>query len=220
MRLFTNIAIRINILFTGVSYLVKQATGDIMLERLFGQPTLGPEDFADLFRRYSRQLFRIAYSYVRDEDTAYDMVQIAFEKAMQHADSFKGNASAKSWLTSILVNTTKNYLRDTRKFVDDSSLESREESAPTMGELPVNPQKALTNNEEMTQLALAFATLSERQQEVVRLRVEMGLSYKEVASALEITANDARVNYHLAVKKLKTAMQDEQFVSGIPDTGN
>ena len=198
---------------------MKQARGDIMLERLLGQPTLGPEDFADLFGRYSGQLFRIAYSYVRDEDTAYDMVQIAFEKAMQHAGSFKGNASAKSWLTSILVNTAKNYLRDNRKFIDDSLLESHGDPVPTMGEPPVNPQKALADSEDMSRLATAFSALSERQQEVVRLRVEMGLSYKEVASALDITANDARVNYHLAVKKLKAAMQNERFASGLADTG-
>ena len=190
-----------------------------MFELLTGQPKLTTEDFADLFKQYSAQLFRIAFSYVRDEDTAYDLVQVAFEKAMKNADSFRGSASARSWLTSILVNTVKNYLRDNKKFVDDSSLEYIQEPAPTMGRPPADPHTSIADAEDMGILADAYNLLSARQREVVRLRVETGMSFKEVSSALDITANDARVTYHQAVKKLKRAVQEKLLEPAVPDTG-
>jgi RNA polymerase sigma-70 factor, ECF subfamily len=168
------------------------------------------EDFALVFRQKNAMFFRIAYSYLHNEDEAYDLVQTAFERAMEHAESYSGDASLASWITAILINAAKNHLRDRKKFVSDEAAEILHEAAPTMGEPPRSPFFAFSDAENMGALAHAYNRLSGRQREVLRLRLDADLSFNEVAKALDISAVDARVTYHSAVQKLKTLVSGTQ----------
>jgi RNA polymerase sigma-70 factor (ECF subfamily) len=60
---------------------------------------LSPEKWVD---NYSDYLFTYAFSRVSDEEVARDLVQDTFLSALKARDSFKGEASEKTWLVSIL----------------------------------------------------------------------------------------------------------------------
>jgi len=86
-----------------------------------------------------------------------------------------------------------------------------------MGPAPLSPEDSLGLRQDMRLLAAAYDRLPDRQREVLRLRIELGYSHQDIAAALGISAVDARVTYHLAVKKLKQFL-DEADVRALPAT--
>ena len=64
-----------------------------------------------LVEAYQTDLLRISYVYLRDRALAEDAVQETFVKAYKSLDSFRGDSSEKTWLTRILINTSKDMLK-------------------------------------------------------------------------------------------------------------
>lgn len=74
---------------------------------------------------HKEDIYRLAYSYVKDADNALDIVQDSIQKALASADSLKCEGSIKSWFYRILVNTSIDFLRKQKRIqiVDDKTLE-------------------------------------------------------------------------------------------------
>src|SRR5947208_10341099 len=116
--------------------------------------------FEVLVRRYQRAVLTIALRFARDLDDAEDLAQRAFINAARRAGGWRGG-SFKSWLFRIVVNLSKNYLRDTARF--DRSPEAQEvEADPTPAEAP----RRLVEREQREELRRAVARLPRRQREV------------------------------------------------------
>ena len=142
--------------------------------------------FEVLVRRYQRAVLTIALRFARDLDDAEDLAQRAFINAARRAGGWRGG-SFKSWLFRIVVNLSKNYLRDTARFDREPGAHERIERA-----------------EKQRLLREAIARLPRRQREVLLLRVDGDLPFADIAAALGITEVNAKVNFHHAVQKLKT----------------
>jgi RNA polymerase sigma-70 factor (ECF subfamily) len=67
--------------------------------------------FAEIFRRYEAEMFRLAVTILRHEQDAEDAVQDAYLRVFERIDSFSGDAAFKTWLTAILVNVCRDRLR-------------------------------------------------------------------------------------------------------------
>jgi RNA polymerase sigma-70 factor, ECF subfamily len=154
--------------------------------------------FETLVRRYERAVLTIALRFARDLDDAEDLAQRAFINAAQRAGGWRGG-SFKSWLFRIVVNLSKNHLRDTARF--DRSEEAHErEALPT----EADALHKLEERERRAELRQAIARLPKRQREVLLLRIDGDLPFAEVAATLGITEVNAKVNFHHAVQKLKS----------------
>jgi RNA polymerase sigma-70 factor, ECF subfamily len=159
--------------------------------------------FESLVRRYERSVLAIARRFARDQDDAEDLAQRAFINAAERAHGWRGG-SFKSWLFRIIVNLSKNYVRDTSRF--DRSEEAQEREAPAIGPVAHDQIEA---EEERAQLRAAIARLPKRQREVLLLRIDGDLPFAEVAQTLGITEVNAKVNFHHAVQKLKGWLKPE-----------
>ena len=60
-------------------------------------------------------MYRLAYTYVRNEEDALDIVQESVYKAMKGAGSVKGEAYIKTWLWRIVMNTAVDFIRKNRR---------------------------------------------------------------------------------------------------------
>lgn len=69
------------------------------------------EQIGHMVALYQLPLLRLCMMYLHDEEQAKDAVQETFIKAYRHLDGFRADASEKTWLTRIAVNTCKNVLR-------------------------------------------------------------------------------------------------------------
>jgi len=168
--------------------------------------------FGELVGRHQRLVQALVRRYVARPEDAADLAQAAFLRAFAAARrSFAKQGAAqqpglfRAWLVRIAVNVGKNHARDAGRW--------RFENADVLAEAPAPGQDTvalLERAEQRRRVRTAMDCLSSRQREVVTLRVDGGLPFKEVAQALRITENNAKVHFHHAVKRLKAAMEGEE----------
>ncbi len=147
--------------------------------------------FRSLFERYSRRAYSLAFGVVRNPDDALDVVQDAFIKAHRHLDKFEGQASFYTWLYRIVMNLAIDHLRKNRrhKVVDfaDGNLDEgalgEESLIPRI--VGGNPGRALMDKEIRDRVAVALDELSANHRAVLVMRELEGLSYEEMAQAME-----------------------------------
>ena len=69
------------------------------------------EILEEIMITYGDELTRLAYTYVKDIETAKDVVQSVFLKCYTHLRTFRGDSKLKTWLYRIPINKCKDYLR-------------------------------------------------------------------------------------------------------------
>lgn len=151
---------------------------------------------AELVRRHAPALSRFLYSSGAFPDEIDDLVQEALFRAFRRLDSWRGEASFRSWLFVIGSNVLRDEYRK-RKGRQMISIEDRD--------LPdrADPAADLAAVETEERIRYGIARLPRLQREVFLLRTQQGSDYVEIASALGTTPGAARVHYHHAVKRLK-----------------
>jgi RNA polymerase sigma-70 factor (ECF subfamily) len=157
----------------------------------------GDERAADeLVRRHAAAVGRFLYSSGAVPDEIDDLVQETLFRAFRRLDSWRGDASFRSWLFAIAGNVLRDDFRR-QKGRQVLSLEERD--------LPdhQDPHAELAAREVEDGLRRGIASLPRLQREVFLLRTQQGSAYEEIAAALGTTPGAARVHYHYAVKRLK-----------------
>jgi len=160
--------------------------------------------FEELVRKYQREIYNLAYRLVQDPEEAKDMAQQTFMQAYIHIREFRGQSQFRTWLFRIGINQCYNFFKSKKKFgdpVDSQELNIVDED---------NPQEGLIAREDRTRLYAALERLPVKQRAVLTLKIEQGLSYKEISEQLGGTAGAARVNFCQAVKTLKKYLKTEE----------
>jgi RNA polymerase sigma-70 factor, ECF subfamily len=158
--------------------------------------------FSTLVRRHQKALLRLSVRFVKDLDTAEDVVQEAFIKAYERLASFEARSSFKSWLFQIAVNTAKNKLRERRDgMVDISDIQ--------LGVAAI-AETTLVHGSVADLLQQFVDQLPPRQRMALVLRVYEDLSFKEIAAIMECPYDTAKANYRHALMKLKTDLEEHQ----------
>lgn len=180
---------------------------------------VGDDDaFGDLVRRHEDLVLRIVRRFARDPDDARDLVQRTFVRAFQAARRTlvrrkAGALPFRRWLVRIAVNLSKNHLRDATRWMR-APLEALDGAAPSAaagGTTPAAPapDAALARAEAQARVRRAVAALPTRQREVLVLRIDADLPFAEVAAALGITENAAKVSFHHATGRLRALLAEE-----------
>jgi RNA polymerase sigma-70 factor, ECF subfamily len=160
--------------------------------------------FEELVRLYQREIYNLAYRLVQDPEEAKDMAQQTFMQAYIHIREFRGQSQFRTWLFRIGINQCYNFFKSKKKFgdpVDSQELVIVDED---------NPQAGLIAREDRSRLYAALERLPVKQRAVLTLKLEQGLSYKEISEQLGGTAGAARVNFCQAVKTLKKYLKTEE----------
>lgn len=158
--------------------------------------------FELIVRRHNQGLYRAARGVLNDDSQAQDAVQEAYLKAFTHLDSFRGQASLKTWLTRITVNQAIAIKRRQRQGVplDDnvSPLHRSQAEEDNMGSRNADntPEAAARRGEVKRLLEEAIHTLPEIYRTVFMLRQVEGMTVAESAFCLGI--NDALVKKRLS----------------------
>lgn len=134
---------------------------------------------------------------VGDTDTARDIVQEAFLRLVQ-----KGPADAehaRAWLYTVARNLAFDGRRKERRVVEPNL------SEPTGAK---SPAELLELRQESHRLLAFVEALPANQREVVRLKFQAGLSYKEIAEVTRLSVSNVGFLLHVAMKALKERMQE------------
>jgi RNA polymerase sigma-70 factor, ECF subfamily len=145
--------------------------------------------FGDLVCRYRAGVVNVVYRMCGDPCLAEDAAQVAFIRAWQNLPKFQPRAAFRSWLYRIAINAALDMLRREKPTVD-------------IDELPlVSPAEKVEahveQQERARQVKQAMLALPEASRAALVLREYEGLSYQEIAAALDISTGTvmSRLNY-------------------------
>jgi RNA polymerase sigma-70 factor (ECF subfamily) len=148
--------------------------------------------------KYQRRIQRLIGRMVRDVDLVEDIAQETFIRAYRALHQFRGDAQFYTWLYRIAVNTAKKALlelkRDptvTASFLasDDEDETSWHKNEPTTDE---TPESALAAKEVAAVVNAAMDALPDDLKQAVTLREIEGLSYEEIALAMDCPIGTVR----------------------------
>jgi RNA polymerase sigma-70 factor (ECF subfamily) len=165
--------------------------------QLVARAQVGDQDaFAELFRRYSDRVFRLALSILGQgfAAEAEDVAQEVFLKAHYALASFRGEAEFGSWIYRITFNHAVNVkarARYRRPHVDDTVLSHAASAEP-------GPHSLLETAQRDQFLSECVQTLPEVYQSALRLYYWLGASMAEVAALLDVPENTAKSYLHRA----------------------
>ena len=159
--------------------------------------------FDEIVRRYQRPIYYLAMRYLKNDADAADIAQKTFVRAYKAVDSFQGKSAFRTWLYRIAINLSLNHIRDNkRERATDISDDALSQSAVGM--------RRIVEGERSSALREAIEELPPKQRLVLELRVYDELTFKEVAELASCTENAAKVNFHHAVKRLRSLMADRR----------
>ncbi len=162
-----------------------------------------------LMRRYNQRLFRIAYSVLRNDSEAEDVMQEAYVRAYQHLEQFAGEAKFSTWLTKIAINEALSRVRRrwrTESF--ESSLETNLNPMNNVGTNMRDPERQTYDRELRLVLEGAIEALPETYRSVFVLRAVEGLSAAETAACLDIGEEAVKSRLHRARKMLQKNLRE------------
>jgi len=138
--------------------------------------------------KYQHKIIQLVNRYVKDPSEAQDVAQEAFIKAYRALGTFRGEAAFYTWLYRIAINTAKNYLILRTRRHSNYQLDIQEVEA--IGNEPQlqgmdTPEQLILNEEIITTLNKAIEDLPEEMLLAFKLREFEGLSYEEIALAMD-----------------------------------
>ena len=172
--------------------------------------------FRALFDKYHRRAFAVAMGVVKNQDDAFDAVQEAFVKVHKNIHKFEGSSSFYTWLYRIVMNVSIDHVRRTsrRKNLefDERALHEQSEVAGDGALMPSvtnsNPGRAALRRELGGAIEAALEELPEHHRAVIVLREVEGLSYREIAEAIETPAGTVGSRLNRARRELQQHLAD------------
>lgn len=170
-------------------------------EKLISLVAQGDERaFRALYDRHQPMVFRLALGVLREPSEAREVVQEVFIRLHKLAPKWSPKAKLSTWLYRVTMQQSLNWRRSLTRF-------SRRRQAPKTSS--VSPERQAIARQSLSMLDKKIEQLSKKQRAVVTLHLESELMPIEIAEALGISPNAARVTLHRAMKHLKAALEDE-----------
>lgn len=141
-------------------------------------------------------IYRLAYSYVKSQDTALDMVQESIYKAIKAHGRLEDEEGIKPWFYKILVNTCMDELRRSNRLIS---------TAPE--ELPEEAEDSLEHKAEYMVLHKAIDKLDTKTKTVIVLRYFEDMKLSDISSVLEENVNSVKSRLYRGLNSLKIEME-------------
>jgi len=169
---------------------------------LAGQSTA----FGELVTRYQDRLYNGVVHVTGSTEDARDVVQDAFVQAFVKLNTFRGGSAFYTWLYRIAMNLAISHCRRRRR-----PTVSIERSREATGSEPVDqsdgPTAGLEQDDRVTQVRQALASLSDEHRTVLVLREMEECSYESIADMLDLPIGTVRSRLHRARLQLKDELR-------------
>jgi RNA polymerase sigma-70 factor (ECF subfamily) len=165
-----------------------------------------PSAFEALFERHHARLFRLAYQFLRDRESALDAVQEAFIRAYRNLDGWTGQGSFAGWLARITANLAVDGIRRRRRS-ERHELAGEETGVVEIVAVQHGPDASAEGGELRAQLERALDRLSPMQRIVLVMKEIEGLSCEEIAAALRCSVGTVMSRLHYSRRKMQRSLR-------------
>lgn len=157
-----------------------------------------PQEFANLYAEHSRAIFYLALRFLGDPQKAEDATHDVFLKAFRKMDQFRGEASWRTWLYRIAINHCRNLQQSwNERHMFSNADEAIWENAVAQAD---SPFRVLETKELGERIQKALDALSDEYRLLLLLIADEQLSYEEVGTLTEQSADAVRGKLHRARK--------------------
>lgn len=154
-----------------------------------------------IYDKYKVGLLRYAVTLVGNPHTAEDIVHDVFVSFAQSAGRIGLTGSLKSYLTTSVLNRARNHLRDNRRHGEVPF-----DGTDQPGRPEPEPQQWAILNEELSLLSEALQQLPGEQREVVCSRMEMDLTFAQIAVLQQTSLNTVKGRYRYGIERLRSVL--------------
>jgi len=152
-------------------------------------------DTEDIYKDYARIVFKYLISLCNDEDTAEELTQETFYRAVKSANRYDGTCKVSTWLCQIAKHLwfqeiAKRKRKETSALDDDVASDD------------LSPEDSLCLTAEKMRLIKEVHLLDETAKEVILLRITGAFSFKEIGEVFNKNENWARVTFYRAKQKI------------------
>ncbi|AEG01174.1 MAG: RNA polymerase sigma factor RpoE [Methylomonas sp.] len=145
--------------------------------------------------KYQHRIVHLVNRYVKDPSEAQDVAQDSFIKAYKALGDFRGDSAFYTWLYRIAINTAKNYLLSRSRRHSDYEVDMQDaeqtENAPQLKDIET-PEHQLMNDQIIAVIKSAIEKLPEEMRIAITLREFEGMSYEEIAEAMDCPIGTVR----------------------------
>lgn len=148
-----------------------------------------------LVRKYQHKILNLIIRYVHDPSEAQDVAQEAFVKAYRAIGNFRGDSAFYTWLYRIAINTAKNFLVAQGRRPPGSDIDAQDAEqydVDTRLKYRDTPEHELLRDELETAVYRAIGDLPEDLRTAITLREMEGMSYEDIATAMECPIGTVR----------------------------
>ncbi|HZY32603.1 MAG TPA: RNA polymerase sigma factor [Rhodanobacter sp.] len=170
------------------------------------------EAFRHIMQRCNQRLFRIARSVIGEDSEAEDVLQESYMRAYHKLDSFRGDSTLLTWLTSIVLNEARGRLRKRHTMVGLEQVDAAVDDTHQVIQFPSkfgseDPAVSAARAQIRHLLEHAIDELPESFRTVYMMREVEECSVEETASLLAIKPETVKTRLHRARRLLRTSLQ-------------
>jgi len=190
-----------------------EETPEISDEELVARTQAGDaEAFDALIVRYSPRLYGLVYNMTSNHEDTNDLLQDIFSKAFRSIHSFRGKSSFYTWMHSIGVNMSINFLkkRGRRYTLSLDDVDSGVQNDPDFLEATAttDPRREVNLTELQKRLNEAMQKLSNDHRAVVTMFDVQGMPHSEIAKILKTSEGTVRSRLFYAHRQLQNYLQE------------
>jgi len=161
------------------------------------------EAFMEITRIYQKKVYLLAYSYLRNNEDALDVVQETFLRLYQKVDMFRAEKKFQTWLLQIAKNLCIDYYRKNYSRAKDYHWDSDVEKVNMTDESDKN---AHTYSDLQRVFARCLERLTDKQRLIFVMKHYNNLEYKEIAQILRISVGTVKSLHFKALQNLRALM--------------
>jgi RNA polymerase sigma factor (sigma-70 family) len=157
-----------------------------------------------LYDKHKGDLLKLAVILTGDVCLAEDVVQDVFLKLTQSYDRISIRGNVRNYLITCLVNRTRTLRRGAGQRHETTLDATIVQTCPSP-----RPDQWAVLNEQMHQLGEAMRQLPSEQREVIALRFEAGLGFRQIAHMQDVSINTVQGRCRYGMEKLRSALNGE-----------
>ena len=171
-----------------------------------------PRAFDELVVKYSPRLYGLVYNMTSNHEDTNDLLQDVFAKAFRSISGFRGKSSFYTWIHSIAVNMTINFLKKRgRRFqmsLDDVDLNLQNDKEFIELTATSSPVRQADLGELQLKLNEAMLKLSPEHRAVVTMFDIQGMPHAEISKILGVSEGTVRSRLFYAHRQLQAHLEE------------